>query len=109
MGVREAGARRSICRASEDGGNRIAAAYPPGRCGVDRGHLGGRAWTGGRLCMELALLVEAPVRGDWLNESVVRHDWDMARVLAMFAWPLQCLLFVAQPQIGKAPCWESGC
>src|SRR3546814_9646515 len=85
MGVREAGARRTVCRASEDGGNRIAAADQPGRCGVDRRHLGGRAWAGGLLCVELALLVAAPVGGDWMNESVVRHDWDKAEVLAMFA------------------------
>src|SRR3546814_9819861 len=73
----------TVCRASEDGGNRIAAADQPGRCGVDRRHLGGRAWAGGLLCVELALLVAAPVGGDWMNESVVRHDWDKAEVLAM--------------------------
>src|SRR3546814_118785 len=96
MGVREAGARRTVCRASEDGGNRIAAADQPGRCGVDRRHLGGRAWAGGLLCVELALLVAAPVGGDWMNESVVRHDWDKAEVLAMFARPFADLMFDAQ-------------
>src|SRR3546814_15250258 len=46
--------------------------------------------------MELALLVAAPVRGDWMNESVVRHDWDKAEVLAMFARPFADLMFDAQ-------------
>src|SRR3546814_19163496 len=102
MGVREAGARRSICRASEDGGNRIAAADQPGRCGVDRGHLGGRAWTGGLLCMELALLVAAPVMGDWMNESWVRPDWDKAEVLEVFDRPFADLMFDARRESGQA-------
>src|SRR3546814_13157391 len=105
MGVREAGARRTVCRASEDGGNRIAAADQPGRCGVDRRHLGGRAWAGGLLCVELALLVAAPVGGDWMNESVVRHDWDKAEVLAKFARPVADLMRSEESRVGK----EWGC